>query len=194
MPSVSGLHSPLTSGGFPLLLQGASLICQPYAPDARPQRPAGPSSLSPNFSLGWLLSFIRLSSPGSDLPSLINTTNSQSMKIIDEYCTIKIEEFYLSQTEDYSPEDSLPDHSEKLLQRSMVFNSFTCCQNKTLNTSEICFFKFSKQTDRHAFTMPRQLALAPGNEVLLMECQHWRPRKGGSTCSTSGPDALFFSN
>ena len=100
----------------------------------------------------------------------------------------------MSQTEDYSPEDSLPNHSEKLLQRSMVFNSFTCCQNKTLNTSEICFFKFSKQTDRHAFTMPRQLALAPGNEVLLMECQHWRPRKGGSTCSTSGPDALFFSN
>ena len=77
----------------------------------------------------------------------------------------------MSQTEDYSPEDSLPDHSEKLLQRSMVFNSSTYCQNKTFNTSGICFFKFSKQIDRHAYTMPRQLALAPGNEVLLMECQ-----------------------
>ena len=95
VPSVSGLHSPLTSGGSPLLIQGASLICQPYAPDARPQRPAGPSSLSPNLSLGWLLSFIRLSSPGSDLPSLINTTNSLSMKIIDEYCTIKIEKSFI---------------------------------------------------------------------------------------------------
>lgn len=92
---VSGLHSPLTSGGSPLLLQGVSLICQPHPPNARPQRPAGPSSLSPNFSLGWLLSFIRLPSPGSDMPSLVNTTNSLSMKIIDEYCIIKIEKSFI---------------------------------------------------------------------------------------------------
>ena len=33
-------------------------------------------------------------------------------------------EFYLSQTEDHSTEDSLSDYSEKLLQRSMIFSNF----------------------------------------------------------------------
>ena len=66
----------------------------------------------------------------------------------------------MSQTEDYNPGDSLPDHSEKLLQRLMVFSSFTYCQNKTLNKSGICFFKFSKQMDRHAYMMLWQYGLA----------------------------------
>lgn len=81
---------PLDLRWVPSPVTGASLIWQPHPPNARPQ-----SSLSPNFSLGWLLSFIRLSSPGSDLASLVNTTNSLSMKIIDEYCVIKIEESFI---------------------------------------------------------------------------------------------------
>ena len=37
-------------------------------------------------------------------------------------CNRNRNKFYLSQAEDYSPEDSLSDSSEELLRRSMVFN------------------------------------------------------------------------
>ena len=118
---VSGLHPPFHLRWVPSADTGASPTSHTHPPNARLRGPAGMSSLPPNFPLGWLLFVIHLSSPGRELPSPANATNLLSMKIINKYI-IKIEEFYLSQTEDYSPEDSLPDYSEKFLQRSMVFS------------------------------------------------------------------------
>ena len=40
-------------------------------------------------------------------------------------------EFYLSQTEDDSPGNSLPDNSEELLRRSMVFSATVLCLVRT---------------------------------------------------------------
>ena len=37
---------------------------------------------------------------------------------------------YLSHTEDYNPEASIPDNSEELLWRSVVSAQFYICQNK----------------------------------------------------------------
>ena len=59
------------------------------------------------------------------------------MKIINKQSKIGIaEEFYLSQSEGDSPEDSLSDNSEELLQRSMVFSTRFVCQNKEYQISQ----------------------------------------------------------
>ena len=74
-----------------------------------------------------------------------------SMKIINKQSIIGIKkEVYLSQTEDYSPEASFPDYSEKLLQRSMVF-SIVLCVVRTNNIKQVkdIFLQGFKKTDQH---------------------------------------------
>ena len=86
----------------------------------------------------------------------------------------------MSHTEDHSPEDSFPDYSEKLLQRSMVFSTaLRLVRTKNIKQVRDTFLEGFKKT-RPARTQQVSMALAPGRGVLsLKEYQHWRPRKGG---------------
>ena len=61
--------------------------------------------------------------------------------------------FYLSQTEDYSPEARFPDVSEKLLQRSRVFSTgLYLVRTKTIKQVRETFlqgFRKKKKPDQH---------------------------------------------
>ena len=58
---------------------------------------------------------------------------------------------YLSHTEDYNPEASIPDNSEELLWRSVVSAQFYIwSEQRTLNGSEIHAFKVSKTQHPHS--------------------------------------------
>ena len=90
----------------------------------------------------------------------------------------------MSPTEDYSPEDSLSDNSEELLQRSVVFSTVLhLVRTKNLKQVRCTFLrgfkKKNKKQNRSAHTQQVSTALAPGKEGLsLKEYQHWCPRKG----------------
>ena len=64
---------------------------------------------------------------------------------------IKKKKLYLSHTEDYNPEASIPDNSEELLWRSVVSAQFYIwSEQRTLNGSEIHAFKVSKTQHPHS--------------------------------------------
>ena len=69
------------------------------------------------------------------------------MKTISTRSTVGKEEFYLSQTEDYSPEDSISDSSGEQIQRSMIFSTvYVLSEQRTSNKSGIHSFKVSRRT------------------------------------------------
>ena len=88
--------------------------------------------------------------------------------------------FYLSPTEDSSPEESLSDSSKELHLKSMVFSIVLCLvRTKTIKRVRNTFLQGFKKTGS-APTQGISMALAPGKGVLsLKEDQHWCPRNGG---------------
>ena len=61
----------------------------------------------------------------------------------------------MSQTEGYSPEDSLSDYSEGLLQRNMVYSTVLCLvREKNIKKSGIHSFRilfFKKKSNQHIY-------------------------------------------
>ena len=76
----------------------------------------------------------------------------------------------MAQIEDYSWGDSLSNSSEELLWRSMVFSTFTSCQNKEHQTSQgYVLSRFQKQTDQHSTYTASQYVLGNWEGCLIME-------------------------
>ena len=87
----------------------------------------------------------------------------------------------MSQTEDYSPEASFLDYSEKLPRRSMVFSTVLyLVRTKNIKQGRDTFLQGFRNKTRPAQTQRVSMALAPGKGVLSSkEYQHGCPRKGG---------------
>ena len=86
----------------------------------------------------------------------------------------------MSQTEDYSLEDSFPDYSEKLLQGSTVFNMVLyLVKTKNIKQAMDIFLQgfYKKQTSTYQGV---SVVLAPGKGVLsLKEIQCGYSKEGG---------------
>ena len=60
----------------------------------------------------------------------------------------------MSQTEGYSPEDSLSDYSEGLLQRNMVYSTVLClvrAKNIKVRVTVLQDFVYKKKSDQHIY-------------------------------------------
>ena len=59
----------------------------------------------------------------------------------------------MSQTEDYSPKDSLSDNAEEVLQRWFSAQFYVLLEQRTPNKSGIHSFKVSRKTDQHVHSV-----------------------------------------
>ena len=101
-------------------------------------------------------------------------------------------EFYVSQTEDYSPEDGLSDNSEELLQGSKVFSTVFCLlRTKKIEQVRDIYLQGCKKSQVSTYTVSHY-DLGTWEGSLAVEEQAPASQEGRHLIFTFNMDILYF--